>query len=57
MKLPSQAIREYQQIHLKEFGEELSEEEAEAQAQRVFALFEAIFYRHENEESKKEQTE
>ena len=43
MKLPQQAIDEYQKIHLNEFGEELTDEEAEVHARRIFTFFESLF--------------
>ena len=39
MRLSSKAIQEYKEIYKKEFGEELSDAEAEEQALRVLHLF------------------
>lgn len=44
MKLPPQAIREYQEIHREEYGEELSKKEAEQMAQKVFSFFTHVFH-------------
>lgn len=43
MKLPPEAIQEFREIYLAEFGEEISEQEAEAQGQSVFTFLQTIF--------------
>jgi hypothetical protein len=39
MSLPEQAIREFKAIYAEEFGEELSYDEAEYQANNLHSLF------------------
>ena len=39
MRLSRQAIQEYKEIYKKEFGEEISDAQAEEQALRVLRLF------------------
>ncbi len=51
MKLSPESIREYQQIHFAEFGEEITEREAEASAERILSLFQYIFNHEVNEQS------
>jgi hypothetical protein len=43
MKLPPEAIREYKEICLAEFGEKLSDDEAEKQAQNLLTFLYYIF--------------
>lgn len=42
MKLSREAIFEYQQIHLEEFGENLSMEQAEETGVKLLTLFQII---------------
>lgn len=42
MKLPEKAVREFQEIYFKEFGEKLSYSEAEKMGQDLIGLFEII---------------
>jgi len=41
--LPDEAIEEFKEIYKKEFGEELSNEEARKRAERLFGLFKAVY--------------
>lgn len=41
--LPDEAIKEFQEIYKKEFGEEISKEEACERAERLFGLFKAVY--------------
>jgi hypothetical protein len=43
MRLNIEAIKEYQKLHEMEFGEKLTDEEAEVQAYKVLSLFKHIF--------------
>jgi len=43
MKLTKQAILEYQEVHLNEFGEKISYSEAEQCASKLLTLFQYLF--------------
>ncbi len=49
MKLPPEAIKEYQKIYFAEFGKKLSEEQARDQASRTLTLLNFIFNTNEND--------
>lgn len=51
MRLSSETIREYQEIHQEEFGVLLDDNQAEAMAQKWLSFFSTIFKPHENEHS------
>jgi hypothetical protein len=41
--LPDDAIEEFREIYKKQYGEELSEEEARERAERLFGLVKAVY--------------
>lgn len=43
MELSKQAIKDYKEIYKKEFGEEISDEEAREQGARLLNLFKIIY--------------
>ncbi|MBU3922995.1 hypothetical protein KJ684_02035 [Patescibacteria group bacterium] len=43
MKLSKEAIDEYKDIYKKEFGEEISDEEAKEQGTKLLSLFKIIY--------------
>lgn len=43
MSLSKEAIEEYKQIYKKEFGEEISDQEAYEQGSRLIRLFEILY--------------
>ncbi|MBI5414468.1 hypothetical protein HZA38_03045 [Candidatus Peregrinibacteria bacterium] len=45
MKISPEMIREYQEIHLQEFGVALEDSEAEKEATRMLQLFEILFFK------------
>jgi hypothetical protein len=45
MRLPKEALEEFKRIHKKEFGETLSDKDAEEMAMRLLRLFQLLRYR------------
>lgn len=45
MRLPKEAIEELKEIYKKEFGEELSDKDAQEMAHRLMGLFQLLRYR------------
>lgn len=43
MKLPKQAIQEYQEIYKRQFGEEITEVEAEKQGRNLLELMQLMY--------------
>ena len=41
--LPDEAIEEFREIYKKEYGEELSKEDARERAERLFGLVKAVY--------------
>ncbi len=55
MKITPEIIEEYKELHLKEFGVLLADDEAEKQARRWLSFFSSIFNSNDYE-SQKSQT-
>lgn len=45
MRLPKEAIEELKEVYKKEFGEELSDKDAQEMAHRLLRLFQLLRYR------------